>query len=71
MSAYSESGAGTREVPATLPHGSVTFLFTDIEGSTRLNRELDSEYPELLKRYHRDRQSGCDGEQRIPPQDPG
>ena len=37
----------------TLPHGSVTFLFTDIEGSTQLNRELDTEYPELLTGYHR------------------
>ncbi len=36
-----------------LPHGSVTFLFTDIEGSTQLNRELDTEYPHLLMRYHR------------------
>ena len=52
MSAQSESGDGTLESPATLPHGSVTFLFTDIEGSTQLNRELDSEYPELLRRYH-------------------
>ena len=38
--------------PTTLPHGSVTFLFTDIEGSTQLNRDLGAEYPELLSRYH-------------------
>jgi class 3 adenylate cyclase len=35
--------AGTR--PA-LPIGTVTFLFTDIEGSTRLVRELAERWPD-------------------------
>ncbi|MGO9344492.1 MAG: tetratricopeptide repeat protein [Acidimicrobiales bacterium] len=56
MSADVKSHGHVPERPVesvALPHGSVTFLFTDIEGSTQLNRELDSEYPELLKGYHR------------------
>ena len=37
-----------------LPRGTVTFVFTDIEGSTRLLEELGSErYAELLSRHHR------------------
>ena len=37
-----------------LPQGTVTFLFTDIEGSTALLDELGSEdYGELLSRHHR------------------
>jgi predicted ATPase/class 3 adenylate cyclase len=36
-----------------LPHGTVTFLFTDIEGSTRLLEERGEEYAELLARHHR------------------
>jgi predicted ATPase/class 3 adenylate cyclase len=35
-----------------LPGGTVTFLFTDIEGSTRLFRELDDAYPTLLAEHH-------------------
>ncbi|MEP6680285.1 MAG: adenylate/guanylate cyclase domain-containing protein [Chloroflexota bacterium] len=35
-----------------LPTGTVTFLFTDIEGSTRLLQSLGSGYPELLARHH-------------------
>ena len=31
-----------------LPRGTVTFLFTDIEGSTRLLQELGDEYAEML-----------------------
>ena len=30
------------------PTGTVTFLFTDIEGSTRLLQRLGDAYPELL-----------------------
>jgi class 3 adenylate cyclase len=33
---------------AELPTGTVTFLFTDIEGSTRLLRELRDRYAELM-----------------------
>ncbi|MGH8874423.1 MAG: adenylate/guanylate cyclase domain-containing protein, partial [Acidimicrobiia bacterium] len=33
--------------------GTVTFLFTDIEGSTRLLQEQGNIYPELLERHAR------------------
>jgi predicted ATPase/class 3 adenylate cyclase len=36
-----------------LPTGTVTLLFTDIEGSTRLLDELGDRYQELLERHHR------------------
>ena len=36
-----------------LPTGTVTFLFTDIEGSTRLLGELGERYAELLADHHR------------------
>jgi class 3 adenylate cyclase len=36
----------------SLPHGTVTFLFTDIEGSTRLLEERGDEYAELLAGHH-------------------
>jgi class 3 adenylate cyclase len=35
-----------------LPSGQVTFLFTDIEGSTKLNRDLGPLYGNVLKQYH-------------------
>jgi predicted ATPase/class 3 adenylate cyclase len=38
-------------VPA-LPIGTVTFLFTDIEGSTRLVEQLGSRFPETLETHH-------------------
>ena len=41
-----------RPAPA-LPTGTVTFLFTDIEGSTRLLQQLGDEYPGLLSEHHR------------------
>lgn len=34
-----------------LPTGTVTFLFTDIEGSTRLTQELGDGWPSLLERH--------------------
>ena len=34
-----------------LPSGTVTFLFSDIEGSTRLAQERASTWPELLRRH--------------------
>src|SRR5919199_2612541 len=37
----------------TLPTGTVTFLFTDIEGSTRLLRELGDRYAEVLAKHRR------------------
>jgi predicted ATPase len=36
-----------------LPRGTVTFLFTDIEGSTRLLGELGSEYADVLAEHRR------------------
>jgi predicted ATPase/class 3 adenylate cyclase len=36
----------------TLPVGDVTFLLTDIEGSTRLVHELGSEFKPVLERHH-------------------
>ncbi len=38
---------------SSLPTGTVTFLFTDIEGSTRLLQELGERYAELLAHYRR------------------
>jgi predicted ATPase/class 3 adenylate cyclase len=38
---------------ADLPTGTVTFLFTDIEGSTRLLRELGDAYADALADHHR------------------
>jgi predicted ATPase/class 3 adenylate cyclase len=38
---------------AELPKGTVTFLFTDIEGSTRLLHELGDGFGELLNQHHR------------------
>jgi predicted ATPase/class 3 adenylate cyclase len=38
---------------ASLPTGTVTFLFTDIEGSTRLLQALGDRYPELLEEHRR------------------
>jgi predicted ATPase/class 3 adenylate cyclase len=39
-------------VPGELPSGIVTFVFTDIEGSTRLFRRIGDRYPPLLERHH-------------------
>jgi len=38
-------------VRADLPSGTVTFLFTDIEGSTRLLTELGDRYPTVLSEH--------------------
>jgi len=46
---------GVRE----LPTGTVTFLFTDIEGSTRLLEELGSRYVETLAEHRRVVRSAC------------
>ena len=47
--------AGTAMIGAmrTLPTGTVTFLFTDIEGSTRLLHERGEEYADLLAEHRR------------------
>ncbi|MBA2293634.1 MAG: hypothetical protein H0W16_00725, partial [Actinobacteria bacterium] len=38
---------------AELPTGAVTFLFTDIEGSTRLVKQLRDRYAEVLDEHQR------------------
>jgi predicted ATPase/class 3 adenylate cyclase len=43
-----ETGFVVRKEP---PTGTVTFLFTDIEGSTQLTQELGKEWPPLLERH--------------------
>jgi predicted ATPase/class 3 adenylate cyclase len=42
---------GRSDVP--LPQGTVTFLFTDIEGSTRLLQQRGDEYADMLAGHHR------------------
>jgi class 3 adenylate cyclase len=37
----------------SLPSGTVTFLFTDVEGSTRLLREVGDRYADLLSDHRR------------------
>ena len=44
-----------------LPSGTVTFLFTDIEGSTRLLRRLGDRYAEVLGRHDRLVRAACAG----------
>src|ERR1041384_5878 len=39
-------------VNSLFPTGTVTFLFTDIEGSTKLAQEHPQEMPELLARHN-------------------
>jgi class 3 adenylate cyclase len=41
-----------RNLVAELPTGTVTFLFTDIEGSTSLAQQFPAELPILLSRHH-------------------
>jgi DNA-binding SARP family transcriptional activator/class 3 adenylate cyclase len=50
-----EKGRAEERVAARsdFPRGTVTFLFTDIEGSTRLVRRLRDEYADLLATHHR------------------
>ena len=38
-------------MPAKLPIGTVTFMFTDIEGSTRLLQALGDDYQDVLERH--------------------
>ena len=41
-----------REVPTAWPSGFVTFVLTDIEGSTRLLKRLGTRYDELIDRHN-------------------
>ena len=46
-----------------LPSGTVTFLFTDVEGSTRLLQELGADaYAEALAEHRRVIREGCSRE---------
>ncbi len=48
-----EVGPAERAVhPGQLPTGTVTFLFTDIEGSTRLAQDFPDVWPKILRRHH-------------------
>ena len=37
---------------SSIPSGTVTFLFTDIEGSTRLAQQYPDDLPRLMARHH-------------------
>src|SRR5687768_10226676 len=45
-------GDMSETIKRALPTGTVTFLFTDIEGSTRLVRNLGDRFDVLLDRHH-------------------
>ena len=45
-------GSRRAAVDTALPTGTVTFLFTNIEGSTRLVNELGDRYDALLAAHH-------------------
>lgn len=49
----------------TLPTGTLTFVFTDIEGSTSLLSALGDEYPKLLDTHHRILRTAFEGENGI------
>jgi predicted ATPase/class 3 adenylate cyclase len=49
-----------------LPTGTVTFMFTDIEGSTRLLQRLGPSYPEILEEHHRLLREAIEGSGGIP-----
>jgi predicted ATPase/class 3 adenylate cyclase len=49
-----------------LPTGTVTFLFTDIEGSTRLLQALGPKYADLLSEHHRLLREAVEGAGGIP-----
>ena len=46
------------------PTGTVTFLFTDIEGSTSLAQQFPAELPILLARHHASPAAGHSSAQR-------
>ena len=52
-----QNSAKSRKKPqrgsTPLPHGTVTFLFTDIEGSTRLLARCGERYADVLGTHHR------------------
>ena len=49
-----------------LPTGTITFLFTDVEGSTRLLREFGAEaYADALAEHRRTVREACEAEQGV------
>jgi predicted ATPase/class 3 adenylate cyclase len=56
-----DGSSGARE----LPTGTVTFLFSDIEGSTRHLQSLGDRYPELLEAHHRLLREAITGEHGV------
>ena len=50
MTTASEPSGDPGPVHRDLPAGTVTFLFTDVEGSTRLLHELGAELEDALAR---------------------
>jgi class 3 adenylate cyclase len=48
-------------IVAELPRGTVTFLFTDIEGSTRLLQNLHERYADVLAEHERILREAFDG----------
>ena len=51
--------AGVQSVGTDLPGGIVTFVFTDIEGSTRLLRRLGDAYAGVLERHYEILREAC------------
>src|SRR5271157_4761105 len=49
-----------------LPTGTVTFLFTDIEGSTRLLQSLGASYSDVLSEHHRLLREAVEGAGGVP-----
>jgi len=58
--------ASPTDAPTPLPTGTVTFMFTDIEGSTRLLQRLGSGYPGILEEHHRLLLEAIEGSGGIP-----
>jgi predicted ATPase/class 3 adenylate cyclase len=58
-----ESGRSLKNMRSDLPSGTVTFVFTDVEGSTRLLHELGAEeYAEALAEHRRVIREACASE---------
>jgi class 3 adenylate cyclase len=54
LARFTRSRLAARVVPmSALPSGTVTLFFTDVEGSTRLLRELGERYDAALAEHHR------------------
>jgi class 3 adenylate cyclase len=55
----------------TLPSGTVTFLFTDIEGSTKLSQQHRDAMPALLARHNQILHQAIEGHSRWAYNDSG